>query len=758
MHRCLFTLLFILCFCTSGRAQNSEGRDFWFTFLEHRDPGNNKVALISARRGTSGTISIPGSGWSQNFTVGANNVAQVVMPAESETKGSERVTGTAVHVESDDVISLYIHQFFRNRSEASLVLPTPALGQDYRIMAYTGREDNQTNYPSTFAVVATEDDTQVSIFDLAAPTEGGLGELTPISVTLNQGEVYQVRAQSGADDLTGTGVSATAPIAVYAGASWSGVPFRTCGLYDNLLEVNYPVSQWGTNYVGIPTLRNSGNLYRVMAAEDGTVVNVSGTTNFSRTLNAGGFVDFQEAGAINIESTKPILVAEFLLGADCNGHPSNGIGDPSFFLLNEVSQTQDTVTIYSSNLQEISENYLNILFRTGDEVGILLDGAPITDPLENVPGGEYSFYRVRVNTGNHTVTSGGCGVIVTVYGYGDFESYSYGGGAAFRNINSNPIVEGGCLNDTITFGTGLDTLRFRHLWTLEDGSTETRESFTRFYDELGEYPIRLIVEDECLGQIDTSYRNLQITLRQALEVPPDARACEGAELVLDAFDLPGASYRWTTPDGIVEEEQVLRLPSLARSDAGIYTAVGTISGCETFPSEVMVTVDTTPLVTITGQTVYCAQRDNPPQLDAGDYSDYQWNSGSGRNPVTVIDEGIYIVTVTNELGCVGTDSILVEEFCPTRFYIPSAFSPNADGINDRFAVFALDFTSVKLEVFDRWGGLMFTSTPDEPEWDGRANGEAVAAGSYLYQATVEGVGDDGLARTQVQSGVVVLVR
>ncbi|WP_020570027.1 T9SS type B sorting domain-containing protein [Neolewinella persica] len=758
MPRSLFTLLFILCFCTCGRAQNSEGRDFWFTFLEHRDPGNTKVALISARRGTSGTISVPGSNWSQNFTVGENNVAQITLPLGSETKGSEGVTGTAVHVEANGIISLYIHQYFRNRSEASLVLPTPALGTEYYVMAYSGRPDAQVNYPSSFAIVATEDATMVSISELAAPTEGGRSADQNISVVLNEGQVYQVRASNGNDDLTGTRISSSAPVAVFAGASWSGVPAQTCGLYDNLLEVNYPISQWGTRYVGIPTLRNSGNLYRVLASEDGTVVNVTGTSTFTRLLNAGEFTDFQESGAINVRSNKPVLVAEFLLGSQCNGHPNGGTGDPSFFLLNEVSQTQDTVTVYNSNLQDIFENYLNILFRTGDEVGILLDGAPITDPLEAVPGGEYSFYRVRVNTGNHTITSGGCGVIVTVYGYGDVESYSYSGGAAFRNINSNPIVEGGCLNDTITFSTGLDTLRFRHTWTLEDGTTETRANFTRFYDQLGEYPIRLILEDECLGQIDTSFRDLQITQRQALDVSPEARECEGAELLLEAFGLPEDTYRWISPNGVVEEARTLFIPALDREDAGIYTAIGNISGCETFPADVMVTVDTSPVVTITGNTVFCARRDDPPQLNAGIYADYEWSGGSGRNPLTAIDGGIYTVTVTDEFGCIGVDSILVNEFCPTRFYVSSAFSPNADGINDRFGIFAVDFTSTLLEVFDRWGGLMFASTPEVPEWDGWVNGEAAAAGSYLYKATVEGIGDDGAARTQVQSGVVVLVR
>ncbi|MEM9930717.1 MAG: IgGFc-binding protein, partial [Bacteroidota bacterium] len=405
MPRILSTLLFLTLLCTCVRAQNSEGQDFWFTFLEHRDPGNNKVALISARQATSGTISIPGTGWQQNFTVAANSVVQIPLPGEAETLGSEQVTNTAVRVVANNVISLYIHQYFSNRSEASLVLPTPVLGTEYYVMAYNGRPNNQTNYPSTFAVVATEDATIVNVTGLTASTEAGRAAGSNIQVSLNTGQVYQVRGSSGNVDLTGTQVSASAPVALFAGAAWSGVPFNSCGVYDNLLEINYPVSQWGTEYIGIPTLRNSSNLYRILAAENGTEVTVSGSTTFTRTLNAGEFTDFQEGDAVMINSNRPVLVAEFLLGSQCNGHPSGGTGDPSFFLLNEVSQTQDTVTVFNSNLQDIFENYVNILFRTGDEVGILLDGAPITAPLETVSGGEFSYYRVQVSAGNHTITS-----------------------------------------------------------------------------------------------------------------------------------------------------------------------------------------------------------------------------------------------------------------------------------------------------------------------------------------------------------------
>jgi len=124
------------------------------------------VAMISAREATSGTITIPGANWSQNFTVAANDVVTINLPKAAETLGSERVT----------------------------VLPTPALGSDYYVLGYSGRRSNGQEFPSTFAVVASEDDTELVITDLTAPTEGGRGVGDDITVTLNQGQVYQVRS------------------------------------------------------------------------------------------------------------------------------------------------------------------------------------------------------------------------------------------------------------------------------------------------------------------------------------------------------------------------------------------------------------------------------------------------------------------------------------------------------------------------------------------------------------------------------------
>ena len=75
----------------------------------------------------------------------------------------------------------------------------------------------------------------------------------------------------------------------------------------------------------------------------------------------------------------------------------------------------------------------------------------------------------------------------------------------FTEINANPIPEGGCLNDTILFDTGLSPERFTFDWDLGDGNTSTEGAFEHFYPALGTYPVSLILHDQCLNETDTFF-------------------------------------------------------------------------------------------------------------------------------------------------------------------------------------------------------------------------------------------------------------
>ena len=135
--------------------------------------------------------------------------------------------------------------------------------------------------------------------------------------------------------------------------------------------------------------------------------------------------------------------------------------------------------------------------------------------------------------------------------------------------------------------------------------------------------------------------------------------------------------------------------------------------------------------------------------------DYALNAGpfSAEGTFDDLAPGTYDITVRNNprdlVGepCLEVFSIRVpQEDCPS--YLPTAFSPNGDGVNDRFRVFTnAGFTAnVKsFRIYDRWGGLVFaTNDPASggAGWDGRVNGITAAAGTYVYVMELES--DDGV--------------
>jgi gliding motility-associated-like protein len=105
----------------------------------------------------------------------------------------------------------------------------------------------------------------------------------------------------------------------------------------------------------------------------------------------------------------------------------------------------------------------------------------------------------------------------------------------------------------------------------------------------------------------------------------------------------------------------------------------------------------------------------------------------------------YQIMVTNENGCPAEAEILVRVDKDRKIFIPNAFSPNADGTNDRFMIFAKEglVTRIsKFQVFNRWGAKVFDVTdamPNNPDfgWDGTMKGEIVNPAVFIYFAEIE---------------------
>jgi gliding motility-associated-like protein len=110
------------------------------------------------------------------------------------------------------------------------------------------------------------------------------------------------------------------------------------------------------------------------------------------------------------------------------------------------------------------------------------------------------------------------------------------------------------------------------------------------------------------------------------------------------------------------------------------------------------------------------------------------------------------------MGCRDTviGKVIVED--PITFYAPTAFSPDFDGINDEFKVYA---TGIKednflLQIYDRWGEVIFESTDIEKGWDGltRNKQDVCEQGAYTWVCTFIDIQNNENKRT----GVVILLK
>lgn len=88
-------------------------------------------------------------------------------------------------------------------------------------------------------------------------------------------------------------------------------------------------------------------------------------------------------------------------------------------------------------------------------------------------------------------------------------------------------------------------------------------------------------------------------------------------------------------------------------------------------------------------------------------------------------------------------------------YIPSAFTPNGDGINDFFGVKAQNIAQFNLQIYNRWGELIFESSNITDLWDGTYQGEAITS-TDVFVYTVKAIGINGTILPE-ENGTVTLV-
>lgn len=146
-------------------------------------------------------------------------------------------------------------------------------------------------------------------------------------------------------------------------------------------------------------------------------------------------------------------------------------------------------------------------------------------------------------------------------------------------------------------------------------------------------------------------------------------------------------------------------------------------------------------------------------LSSPDVISWNWDFGDGNtsteiNPThTYQDTGWYKVTliVFNEIGCTDTATQMVYAWPDYAFYVPNAFTPNADGTNEFYQGFGEGFVTYQMEIFNRWGELIYNTTDYRSPWLGRTRNQNTAPqGVYVAQFKLTTPpGDEYIYRSKV---------
>ena len=205
---------------------------------------------------------------------------------------------------------------------------------------------------------------------------------------------------------------------------------------------------------------------------------------------------------------------------------------------------------------------------------------------------------------------------------------------------------------------------------------------------------------------------------------PDRDLCAGTQYILD----PGTFTQYLWQDGSTSGTRTV-------SAAGLYRVKVTNEfGCTAIDSIMIRSLLPSPANFLKKADSICSYEDLVIAA-TGTFNQYQWSTGAVEKQVKIARPGTYWLTVTDPNGCMGTDSISVyQKNCMQGAYIPTAFTPNNDGLNDVFRALVFGkVKSFKLQVFSREGQLIFQTTDPLKGWDGVYKGMSNSTTTVVWQ-------------------------
>ncbi|MDC0303508.1 PKD domain-containing protein [Flavobacteriales bacterium] len=413
-----------------------------------------------------------------------------------------------------------------------------------------------------------------------------------------------------------------------------------------------------------------------------------------------------------------------------------------------MDETQTTIIIHDNP----SANFASNIVCEGNETQFTDESSVFVSNIDT-----WNWY---FGDGNGTSTSQN-----PFYLYGDSGTFSVqlsvetdDGCSAFFNqevlVNPTPEISisgiDTCLNNETAFqnnSSPQNNTIDSWIWDFGDGTLFNGFDAAYTYADYGDFIVTLsAVTDSGCSASGTSNISIFPNPEPAFNLM-EAEGCTPHEvLFVNQSTLATgflSSYTWGFGDGASSANTN---PIYTYQDSGYYDitlSATSAEGCTT-----IITVDEAVRSNITPNAVFSIVEDKLSLLDADvefiDESEHgllwDWNLGDGtlssaQHPVhTYTQPGLYdvILTVTND-DCQDVAFGQVQVNPIVTFYIPSAFTPDGNGINETFFGTGESIAEYNMKILDRWGMQLFESNEPGFHWDGTFKGKQVESGVYVYQ-------------------------
>lgn len=318
-----------------------------------------------------------------------------------------------------------------------------------------------------------------------------------------------------------------------------------------------------------------------------------------------------------------------------------------------------------------------------------------------------------------------------------------------------------CMGKKVTFSNGSIGTLPSYFWSFGDGTFSNVSNTSHTYPHTGIYKVFEVVTD-FVPCTDTAWAIIEVDSISSIHMSiTDTVLCRGtASTFIGKYSPIGnTGITWNMGNGdIIKDVNPLAYSYLTTGTFTVTASAGYRQCPDTSVSR-RVTIMPSPSINLGKDTSICKGSiafmltDNINRYTNG--ASWQWNTGQTTSSILVTEPGEYVATVKVN-GCTSSYTLKVINDCYMN--IPNIFTPNGDGLNDYFFprnALTSGLISFKMEIFNRWGQLVFQSTSTEGRgWDGKLNDTEQPEGVYIY--TMEGTFKDG--QKERHQGNVTLLR